>query len=68
MSATKFEALRLDGTVTTHTSFAAAKRASARSQGSRTVIEIRRAGWQPPHCNDAAGWDAARLAHGIANG
>jgi hypothetical protein len=62
----KFQAMRFDGTVTMHSSLAAAKRAAAKSRGSRTVIEIRPAGWQPPHPNDAAGWDAARLAHGIA--
>ena len=61
-----YYALRLDGTRTEHVSFRAAKAASRRSRGPRTVIEIRRSDDRPPHPNDAQGWDAYRLRAGIA--
>ena len=58
---------RYDGTVTWHVSREAANRAIRRSKGKKTVVECRRVDEKIPHSNDAAGWDAYRLRHGIAS-
>lgn len=63
---TRYECVRMDGTVTAHVSRDAARRAAVRSVGARTVVEVRRAGERAPHANDAHGWDAYRIRRGIA--
>lgn len=66
MATTAYLAVRMDGSITEHVSRDAAQRAAKRSNGSRTVVEIRRADERLPDNNDAKGWDAYRLRHGIA--
>ena len=38
----------------------------AAARAGRTLIETRRAGERLPAANDAQGWDAYRLSHGVA--
>lgn len=64
----RYVALVLDGSLL-HGGLEYVSREAARRAGVRAglcVTETRRVDEPTPHANDAAGWDAYRLRHGVA--
>jgi hypothetical protein len=63
----KYIAVRLDGTLTTHTSLAALRRAARRAKGGRVIVDHWRVSDPPPFGSAASQeWDDYRNRRGYA--
>lgn len=69
MTTTKFLALRLDGSTTTHASKSALDRARRRASGQRTIVDSWPETSPPPRVGaSATEWDDYRARRGYAGG